>query len=78
MAINASQLRANIYRLLDQVLQSGIPLEIERKGQRLLIVPEKKRSKLDNLVERADLIKGDPDDLVELDWSDAWSPDPCT
>ena len=32
--------RQNIYQLLDQVLDTGVPLEIERKGRKLRIVPE--------------------------------------
>ena len=39
MVISASQLRQNIYRLLDEVLESGEPIEIERNGRRLRIVP---------------------------------------
>jgi len=40
MAMSASELRQNIYNLLDEVLETGIPLEIERKGKKLRIVPE--------------------------------------
>ena len=71
VSVTASQLRANIYRLLDEVLESGEPLEIERKGHRLRIVPVQAPRKLDRLVRR-DVIQGDPDDLVAMDWSDAW------
>jgi len=39
MGIAASTLRNNIYKLLDETLQSGKPLEINRKGRRLKIVP---------------------------------------
>lgn len=37
MAITASQLRQDVYRLLDHVLETGVPLEIERGGRRLRI-----------------------------------------
>ena len=33
MAISASRLRQVVYRLLDEVLRTGQPLEIERHGQ---------------------------------------------
>lgn len=73
MSVTASHLRANIYKLLDQVLESGQPLEIERRGQKLRIVPVRPSSKLEKLVPRPDAIVGDPDDLVHLDWSAEWS-----
>ena len=66
MPLTASTLRQNIYRLLDQVLESGGPLEIERRGQILRIVPPKRRSKLDSLQPR-DCLKVDPEELVHLD-----------
>ena len=68
MGVSASKLRENIYQLLDQVLETGTPLEINRKGRKLKIVPVKGESKLGSL-ERHD---GDPDDIVHLDWSDEW------
>jgi len=67
--LTASQLRADVYRVLDRVLESGIPAEIERKGRVLRIVPESSSSRLSRLVERPTFIKGDPNDLVHLDWS---------
>lgn len=32
MVMSSSELRANIYQLLDQVLETGVPPEIERQG----------------------------------------------
>jgi antitoxin (DNA-binding transcriptional repressor) of toxin-antitoxin stability system len=73
MKMTASKLRQDIYRVLDQVLETGVPVEIERKGRILKIVPGAPMSKLDNLVER-DCIVGDPEELVHLDWSSEWNP----
>ena len=39
--LTASKLRANVYRVLDQVLETGVPVEIERHGRRLRIIAEK-------------------------------------
>ncbi len=39
MVINASKLRGNVYRLFDQVLETGEIIEIDRKSRRLKIVP---------------------------------------
>lgn len=74
MTVTASQLRQNVYQLLDRVLETGIPLEIERKGKILEIVPRRRRSKLDNLKPRSGYLLSDPEELVHLDWSDQWRP----
>lgn len=72
MTISASQLRQDVYRLLDEVLRTGEPLEIERKGRRLRIVPEDTPSRLGRIQTRPDLIIGDPEDLVTIEWSGEW------
>ena len=74
MAITASQLRQDVYRLLDQGLSTGQPLEIERNGHLLRITPASVGSRLDRVVPLQGLILGDPDDLVSWDWSHAWRP----
>ena len=73
MAISASALRQNIYRILDRVAETGIPEEVNRRGHVLQIVPKEKKSKLANAKKRP-VIKGDPDELVHIDWSDLWQP----
>ena len=75
MAITASELRQNIYRLLDRVLETGIPLEIERNGRRLRVVPEDAPSKLDRLEPHPEAIVGDPEWFVHVDWSSEWTGD---
>lgn len=78
MAISASKLRANVYRLLDEVLDTGRPLEIERNGKTLVITPKEKESESfwDRLPRREGYIVGNPDDLIHIDWSSEWNPDP--
>ncbi len=73
MQIKASNLRKDIYRLLDRVLATGEPLEIERNGQFLKVVPERQRgSKLAKLVPH-NCITGDAEELVHMDWSSEWN-----
>jgi hypothetical protein len=72
MVVTASKLRANIYRLLDQVLETGVPLEIERRGKRLKVVLVEIPDKFANLVARPDFLKCDPEDVVHIDWSAEW------
>lgn len=74
MAITASELRSNVYRLLDEVLESGRPLEIERKGETLVVAPKKATPRSQRLTKRPGFIKGDPGDLVSIDWSSEWRP----
>jgi hypothetical protein len=76
MAISASQLRANVYRLLDEVLDTGQPLEIKRNGKILVISPKEEVSFWDRLPRRKGFIVGDPDELIHIDWSSEWNPDP--
>jgi hypothetical protein len=71
----ASELRADVYRVLDSVLETGKPVEIERKGRVLKIVVEPPRSKLSSLVKRP-YLRGAPEDIVHMDWSGAWRPFP--
>lgn len=72
MGITTSKLRQNIYKLLDQVAETGVPLEIRRKGKILKIVVENQRSKLAALKKR-DVVVGDAEELVHIDWSSEWS-----
>ena len=76
MAISASKLRANVYRLLDEVLETGQALEIERKGKTVVIAPKESGSIWERLPRREGAIVGDPDELIHIDWSSEWNPDP--
>ena len=71
--LKASALREDIYRILDQVAETGVPVEIERRGKLLKIVLEESPRKLSNLRPRPYLLE-DPEDLVHLDWSEEWRP----
>jgi len=68
--VTPTQLRTNIYNLLDEILNTGLPLEIRKGDKKLRIVPVDEVDKLKNLVSRPEAIQGDPDDLVEIDWVD--------
>lgn len=71
-ALTATELRKNIYRVLDEVLKTGVPREVERKGQVLLIVPaEPRRRRLEDLPRR-ELLNCTFDELVATHWD--WEP----
>ena len=69
-SVTPTQLMTNIYNLLDEVLKTGLPLEIKKGDKKLRIVPVDQVDKLKNLITRPEVIQGDPDDLVEIDWLD--------
>ena len=66
--VTATELRSNIYRLLDEILQTGVPLAIQNDDRLLQIVPVEPVDKLKNLIERPEAIIGDPADLVNISW----------
>lgn len=65
--ISITHLRKDLFNIIDQVLATGEPVEIERFGRRVLIMPEARAGKLFRLKKRV-LIKGDaatlPDEKV--------------
>lgn len=73
MAISCTKLRENVYQILDEVLRTGQPVEILRKGRSLRIVPAVPVSRLAKLKSRP-TISGDAGDLVHIDWSGEWKP----
>jgi prevent-host-death family protein len=70
--LTASKLRENIYGILDQVLETGTPVEVVRKGKVLRIVPETPAPKLARL-KRRKAYKGDADQILGMDWLKEWS-----
>lgn len=76
MTITASRLRADIYRILDRVAESGVPVEIVRGRRRLKIVPadDATPTKTARLKPRPKILVGDPEDIVHMDWSKEWKP----
>jgi hypothetical protein len=71
---SATALRADLYRLLDRVLATGVPIDVERRGRRIRIAPVDSGSRLERLQPLPGLVAGDPEELVHLDWSDEWHP----
>lgn len=77
--VTATQLRQDIYQLLDAVIETGEPVEILRNGRRLKIVldeeePTEEFSRLARMKERPGVLLGDPDEIVSIDWTEHWNP----
>ena len=72
--LSVTALRQNLFKVADQVLETGVPVEIERHGKTLLLIPAEPVSKLANLPRRHAII-GDPEDLVDLQVSVWHEPD---
>jgi hypothetical protein len=60
-----------VYSILDETLETGLPVEIVRKGRVLRIVPDRKPSKLARLKKRP-CIAGDLDSIVHMNWLKEW------
>lgn len=71
--LTPSGLRANLYRILDRVLETGEPVEIRRRGRCLRIVPKGER-RLDLLKPHNGFLQADREALIHMDWSDQWHP----
>jgi hypothetical protein len=67
-----SRLRANLYRVLDRVLETGVPIEIERKGRVLRIETVSGEDRLARLRPHPEAIRDDLDSLIHVDWSGEW------
>lgn len=74
MPITLTQLRADLYRMIDEVIETGQPLVIQRNGRQVLIQCTPAESKLASLVQRPSAVVGDPNDLVHMDFSGEWRP----
>ncbi|MFO8063882.1 MAG: type II toxin-antitoxin system Phd/YefM family antitoxin [Spirochaetota bacterium] len=71
MKVTATELRQNLYRIIDTVLETGESVEVARKGGMVRIVPDKKAS-IWNRLEVHDVIAGD----IEGAWDGIWDGEP--
>jgi hypothetical protein len=72
MPVTASKLREDVYRILDEVIETGVPVEIVRKGKILRIQAMQPVSKLSNLKKRTAFV-GDVEEIIDMDWSKEWT-----
>lgn len=73
--LTATELRANLYRVLDEVVETGIPQEV-RRGERtlLILLADPPRRRLADLPKR-EVLACSVDELIATSWQDAWDRD---
>lgn len=76
--ITATRLRAELYRVLDEVLKTGESVEITREAGSVVLKPlaseRRARARRPKPESNPQLVVGDPDELVHFDWSTHWKP----
>ena len=74
MQVNLTQLRSHLYEWIDQLILTGEPIEIERKGTTIkIIIADTASKKKKKFVKRKNVYQGKAEDLVHTDWSIEWS-----
>jgi hypothetical protein len=63
--LTLTTLRLRLFEVADRVLETGVPVVIERRGKTLLLAPQQPGSRLSRL-KRRKLIKGSPEALVSV------------
>ena len=72
-AFTLTSLRNNLCGIVDKVIETGIPIEIERNGRKIFLVPdEPMKTRLSNLKER-DWVVGDPNELLHIAGMTEWN-----
>ena len=71
--VTPTQLRKDLYRILDEILESGEGIEVTRAGGTVLLLPRETPDKLSRLKKRSTIL-GDSDDIDSIGWEGAWQP----
>ncbi|MCB1153097.1 MAG: type II toxin-antitoxin system Phd/YefM family antitoxin [Deltaproteobacteria bacterium] len=74
MAITPTELRKDLYRILDKVLETGEPVEIKRGERTLKIVIENTPDDPLKMVfiKRPSAVVGDFEDIIHMEWSEKY------
>ena len=72
--ISATHLRTELFKTLDQVIETGEPVEIQRPGGRVRLVAAVPGGRLARLRPHSGTIVGNPEALASLSWPDTWQP----
>jgi prevent-host-death family protein len=77
LSIPATRFRADLYKVLDEVIATGRPIEVALRGRKVRVVPVEPPNRLQAMEPRPDYIVGDPDRLVgpsfdTVAWEKRW------
>ena len=72
--MKATNLRNNLFRILDKAARTGQSVEIESKGRRFKIKTLDQSDRFANLQKHPDVFSGDLDQLINIDWMKEWRP----
>jgi hypothetical protein len=74
MHANLTQLRNNLYQCIDQLISTGEPIHIQRKGVKIkILLEEPAKTNTKKFLKHSNVYVGAPEDLVHMDWSSEWS-----
>ena len=69
-----TELRRNIYKIFDEVVETGRQIVITRKGKKIRITREPEGGKTELLKDSPSKVcKGDSDEIISIDWSGEWT-----
>ena len=77
MRLTATELRSRLYKVLDQVAETGEPVEVIRRGRVIRLVAEQPAPRTFSMSRvqpgPGKAIVGDPAELPDIEWSSEWS-----
>lgn len=73
MPITLTELRNDLYKVVDQIIATGNPVEILRNGHKIKIILADGPSKLDRLTKRSDVMNDPAETYVHCEWLSEWS-----
>lgn len=75
MTLSPAELRDQFFCILDQVAETGEPVDVIVNGKKLRIVATDERTRtfaFDALTPHPESFSGNLDDVVQMDWSAEW------
>ncbi len=72
MKLTASKLRQDIYKILDEIIKTGKPVEIERNGSVLRILPVKTNFSKMSRLKKHKITDEESENFTHIDWSSEW------
>ena len=74
--ITATELRSNVYRILDEVIETGVVREVTRGGEKVMIVPASPRLRDLSKRKKRRAFSCSVEDLVGASWETEWASEP--